>query len=152
LLPVQPPVAVQLVALVVDQVNVVDPPLVTLGGVADSDTVGGGGGAAGATVTVTDCDADTPPAAEHVNVKVDVVVRPGRASLPLSAFVPLHAPDALQVTAFVEVQVSVVLPPLATVVGFALSVTAGDGGAAGGVTVTVTDCEALPPEPVQFSV
>lgn len=144
--------AVQLVALVVDHVSVVEPPLVMLGGVAVSETVGSGGGAAGATVTVTDCDADAPPAAEHVNVNVEVAVRPDRTSEPPSALDPLHAPDALQDSAFVVVQLNVVLLPLAMVVGFARSVTVGAGGEAGGVTVTVTDCAAVPPEPVQLRV
>lgn len=58
LLPLQPPVAVQLLALVVDQLRVEDPPLTTDAGVAVSDTVGCG---AGLTVTVTDCAAEVPP-------------------------------------------------------------------------------------------
>ena len=57
LAPLQPPVAVQLLAFVVDQFSVEDPPLATDVGVAVSDTVGIG---AGLTVTVTDCDADPP--------------------------------------------------------------------------------------------
>ena len=58
LAPLQPPVAVQLVAFVVDQFSVEDPPLTTDGGVAVSDTVGNG---AGLTVIVTDCAAEVPP-------------------------------------------------------------------------------------------
>jgi hypothetical protein len=58
LAPLQPPVAVQLLAFVVDQLRVEDPPLTTEAGVAVSDTVGSG---AGLTVTVTDCAAEEPP-------------------------------------------------------------------------------------------
>lgn len=58
LAPLQPPVAVQLVAFVADQFSVEDPPLTTDAGVAVSDTVGNG---AGLTVTVTDCAAEVPP-------------------------------------------------------------------------------------------
>ena len=55
--PLQPPVAVQLVAFVDDHASVVDPPLATEGGVAVNDTVGTG---AGLTVIVTDCAAEPP--------------------------------------------------------------------------------------------
>lgn len=51
LVPLQPPLAVQLVALVVDQLSVDAPPLTTEAGVAVSETVGSG---AALTVTVTD--------------------------------------------------------------------------------------------------
>ena len=61
---------------------------------------------------------------------------------------PLQPPEATQEFAFVDVQVSVALAPLATVLGFADSVTVGTGC----VTDTVADCEALPPVPVQISV
>lgn len=59
---------------------------------------------------------------------------------------PVHAPEAMQPVAFVAVQVKVLLLPEATVVGEALSVT---DGAAGVATVTIVDCPALPPGPVQ---
>jgi hypothetical protein len=45
-------------------------------------------------------------------------------------------------------QLSVDVPPFATVVGDAASEIVGEGGALGGVTVTVTDCDAVPPAPV----
>jgi hypothetical protein len=64
LLPVQPPDAVQLVALVELQVSVDVAPLATLAGLAVKDSVG-----AGATVTVTLCDAD-PPAPLQVRLKL----------------------------------------------------------------------------------
>jgi hypothetical protein len=62
-LPDQPPEAVQAVALVEDQVNVVLPPLAMLVGFALIETVGAGEG----TDTVTDCAAE-PPAPVQVNV------------------------------------------------------------------------------------
>lgn len=66
---------------------------------------------------------------------------------PLVALVPDQAPVALQEVAFVDDQVKVDVPPLATVLGPALKVTVG----AGAVTDTVADCVALPPPPVQVS-
>lgn len=68
---------------------------------------------------------------------------------PLIAWTPLHPPDALQLVALVEVQVRVDVPPLETLVGLALKDTV---GAAGAETVTVADCEAEPPAPVQVRV
>lgn len=56
---------------------------------------------------------------------------------------------AAQLEALVVDQLSVVLPPLATVVGVADSVTTGGSGSVGGTTVTFTDCVAEPPAPVQ---
>jgi len=55
---------------------------------------------------------------------------------------------AVQLVAFVDDQLSVVEPPVATVVGVAVNVT---DGAAGCVTVTFTDCVADPPGPLQVS-
>jgi hypothetical protein len=54
---------------------------------------------------------------------------------PLSALLPLHAPDAVQPFAFVADQVSVELVPLVTELGAALSKTVG----AGELTETVAD-------------
>ena len=69
--------------------------------------------------------------------------------LPPVDSLPLHPPEALQLVAFVEDQLSVEGEPLVTVPGFALRVTV---GLAGADTLTVTDRLALPPEPVQVSV
>jgi hypothetical protein len=68
--------------------------------------------------------------------------------VPPIASVPLHPPDAVHDVALVEDQDSVELPPFATVLGLALKLTVG----AGEVTVTVEDCAALPPVPVQVRV
>jgi len=67
---------------------------------------------------------------------------------PLVASLLDQAPDATQEVALVEVHDSVEVPPLVTVLGLALKVTVG----AGEVTVTVADCAALPPAPVQVRV
>lgn len=63
---------------------------------------------------------------------------------PLVASVPDQAPVPVQAVAFVADQLSVELLPLTTLLGLAVKVTVG----AGAVTVTVVDCEALPPVPV----
>jgi hypothetical protein len=68
---------------------------------------------------------------------------------PLVPSVPLQPPEALQLVALVEDQLSVELPPLLTVLGLALSVTVGAGVA--GVTATEAACVALPPLPAQVS-
>jgi hypothetical protein len=67
---------------------------------------------------------------------------------PLTALVPDHAPDAVHEVALVADHVNVELAPLAIVLGLAAKVMLG----AGAVTVTVTDCVAVPPLPVQLKV
>ena len=67
---------------------------------------------------------------------------------PLVASLPLHPPEAVQAVAFVDDQDRVELLPLAMLLGLALKLTVGAGEA----TVTVADCAALPPAPVQASV
>lgn len=66
---------------------------------------------------------------------------------PLTALLPLQAPDAVQVVAFVADQVSVELVPLVTELGAAPIKTVG----AAEFTETVADCVALPPGPVQVN-
>jgi hypothetical protein len=68
--------------------------------------------------------------------------------VPLVAIEPLQPPDAVQAVAWVEDQLNVELPPLATLAALALSETL--GGAAD--TVTVADCDAEPPVPLQVRV
>jgi hypothetical protein len=70
--------------------------------------------------------------------------------VPLVGWLPVHAPEAVHVVAFVEDQLKVVLLPLVTLEGLALKFTVGAGVAA--VTDTVTDCVADPPAPVQVAV
>ena len=66
---------------------------------------------------------------------------------PFNAAAPDQAPEATHEVALVDDQVSMELLPLATVLGLATRLMVG----AGCVTVTVADCAALPPLPVQVS-
>jgi hypothetical protein len=141
--PDQPPEAVQDTALVADQVNDELPPLAMLVGLALSEMLGGGAD----TDTVTDCDAE-PPVPVQVSVYLVAAVRADVFWEPLVASLPLHPPEAVQEVALVDDQVNVDVAPLVTVLGLAAKVTAG----AGAVTVTVADCDALPPLPLQLRV
>lgn len=67
LVPVQPPLAVHVVALVEDQVRELLPPAATDAGLVDSATVGAGGGGGGVTVTVTEA-VPVPPVPEQFSV------------------------------------------------------------------------------------
>jgi len=141
------PEAVQAVAFVELQVSVDAPPLATVVGFAASVAVGAGGGAIDVTLTVTGLAVPVPPGPLHdrenvVAAAVSALV----ICVPLVANVPVQPPEAVQPVAFVELQVNVEVPPLATLVGVAASVTDG----AGELTVTVTEAaELVPPEPVQ---
>jgi hypothetical protein len=104
-------------------------------------------GAGGFTVITVDCAA-LPPVPAQVSVYVVFAVSAGVACEPLSALVPDQPPDAAHEVAWVEDQVRVEVPPLAKVLGFAVSVTVG----AGALTDTVTDWAAVPPGPVQVNV
>lgn len=66
---------------------------------------------------------------------------------PLTALVPDHAPLAEHAVTLLADQVSVAALPALMVLGVALKVTTGASPA----TVTVADCEAVPPGPVQVS-
>ena len=67
---------------------------------------------------------------------------------PLRGWLPDQAPEATHEVALVDDQVRFEALPLVTVLGLALRLTVG----ADVVTVTVVDCAALPPVPVQVSV
>jgi hypothetical protein len=69
-------------------------------------------------------------------------------SEPVMASFPDQACEATQAVAFADDHDSIAALPLITVLGVALRVTVG----AGELTVTVADCAAAPPEPVQLSV
>jgi hypothetical protein len=70
-------------------------------------------------------------------------------ALPVVGSFPDHPPEAVQLVAFVEDQASVDADPLLTVPGVAVRLTVGLTGAE---TLTVADCAALPPGPLQVSV
>ncbi len=127
LAPVQPPLAVQVVAFVDDHVRLVDDPVVTDGGVAVNVTMGNTGA-----VTVTDALADPdPPVPEHVNVKLALAVSAAEVSVPLVALAPVQPPLAVQDVALVLDQVSAVVAPVVTLAGMADRVTVGAGTGAG---------------------
>ena len=141
--PLQPPLPVQAVALVVLQVKVVVPPDVTTAGVALNEIVGG----IDDTVTVDIAELE-PPAPLHPSVKVEVALSAEVTSVPLVVFEPDHAPEAVQDVALVLLHVRVVELPAITAVGFAVSVTV--GCVAEIVTAVVADDD--PPAPLHPSV
>lgn len=160
MLPVQPPEAEQLVASADDQVSCELPPLVTLVGFAVSATVGTGGGGGGVDepmFTVSE-PRDLPPAPEHVMLKVVGLRRLLIVCVPDTGLSPLQPPEATQAVAFVEDQLSCVLAPLVTCIGFALNVVVGGGQlpdvhfGSGALTATVALSVDVPPLPVQVSV
>ena len=67
---------------------------------------------------------------------------------PVTGLLPDQAPEAMQEVAFVADHVNVELLPLTMELGLAARLTVG----AGAFTVTVADCAALPPAPVQVNV
>jgi hypothetical protein len=131
--PLQPPVAVQDVAFVLDHVSCEDVFTATLVGFAVSVTVGAGF-EGGVLVTVTLASACVlPPAPVQLSENVELLLSAALCSLPEVAFDPLHAPEAVQDVALVVLQVSVVFWPLATELGCAVRVTVGAAGAGGGL-------------------
>jgi hypothetical protein len=130
LLPDQPPEAVHAAALAADQLKVVLPPAATVLGLALSWIVG----ALAERDTVTDWVA-VPPSPVQASVKVEPVLIGPLDCEPLVLRLPDHAPEAEQRVASTLDQVSVELPPGATVLGLALSLISG----AALVTVTIAD-------------
>lgn len=141
--PVQPPLAVQLLALVDDQVSVVELPVATVVGVAVRVTEGAAGWV---TVTLTDCVAD-PPAPVQVSAKADVAVNAPVDIVPDVDLLPLQFPEAVQAVALVDDHVNVAAEPDTTDEGDTESVTDGPDG----VTLAVTVWPAVPPAPEQVN-
>ena len=141
------PLPVQLVVLAVVQLKVLAFPITTEVGEAEKLTVGAG---IGATVMIAE-SVSVPPAPLQVSVRVAVDVRFVRVWTPLVFLSPFQAvsPLALQLVAFVLLQVTELVPPLATEVGLAEIVTVGAEAAA---TVSVAVFDTVPPIPVQTSV
>jgi hypothetical protein len=119
-LPDQPPEAVQLLALLEDQLRIADPPPVTLAGLALRLTEGAGM----ETLTVTDWLA-LPPGPLQVSVKLVEVLSAPVLAVPLVGSFPDQPPEAVQLVAFVDDQLSIADPPLLTLVGAALRLTVG---------------------------
>jgi hypothetical protein len=118
--PLQPPAAVQEVALLLDQVSVEEAPEFTLLGLALNVTLG----ALPATVTVADCVADPPGPVQVSSYSVVLVSVPVDCA-PLVETVPCQPPEAVQSVAPVDFQERVAVPPLSTVVGPAVKVSIG---------------------------
>jgi hypothetical protein len=142
--PLQPPLAVQAVASVDDQLSVEVWPGETLVGLAESETVGGVGAV---TVTVAALSA-VPPGPVHVSVNTEVVDS-DRVSVPLVASDPLQPPLAVHAVALADDHVKVDDSPAAMLVGFADSETVGVGSTTAPVDTTrftavpgATDCPA----------
>ena len=104
-------------------------------------------GAALVTVTVADWELE-PPVPVQLKTNWELLDSASVSHVPLVATGPFHAPLAVQLWAFLVLQVSVELAPVPIVVGDALRLIVG----AGWVTCTSADCDAEPPLPVQFSV
>ena len=130
--PVQPPEAVQDVAFDEFHVSTLCCPELMVAGLALSVSVGAG---TGVTVIVTLRVGLLPPAPVHWRLYVPVAVRLVRFCEPEVGREPVHAPEAVQLVALVDDQVSIELPPLATEVGLPVNVSVGAGG---GVPLTVT--------------
>jgi len=121
--PVQPPLAVHDVELVLDQVSVELAPAVIVAGFAVNVTVGA---VEGLTVTVADAIPVPPVPAQD---SVYVVVAVGDTTwVPLVASAPVQPPDAVHEVALVLDQVSVEVLPESMVVGLAVNVTVGVPG------------------------
>ena len=106
-MPLQPPEAVQELALVELQLNIAALPLATDAGFAASVAVG--------TTLIPDLTTGlVPPGPLHVSAKVEFLVRGPVLCVPLGANVPLQAFEAVHDVALVELQVSVAEPPLGT--------------------------------------
>jgi hypothetical protein len=142
LLPDQAPEAEQDVAFAAFQLSVELLPLAMVLGAALMLTVG----AVAFTEIVADCVA-LPPAPLQVNVYVALAVNVPEDCDPLRGLAPDHEPEAEHAAALLVDHVSVEAAPELTVLGFALSVTTGGNPD----TVTVADCVAEPPGPVQVS-
>jgi hypothetical protein len=147
--PVQPPEAVQLVALVVVQARIEFSPATIAVGLALRARVGAGGGAA-TTVTLTVWLVE-PPLPVQVSVYAEVTVSGPVVTVPAVPRSPLQAPEAVQAVASLDVQVSVDAWPEVTVGGLAERLTTGAPGLVD-LTTTATVRAALPPGPAQVSV
>jgi len=119
--PLQPPEAVQEVALVELHVSVEALPLGTEAGFAVSATVG-----ADATVMVALATLLVPPVPLQVSEYDVVTVIAPVSCVPLVAFAPLQPPEAVQEVALVELHVNVDAAPLTTEVCAALRDAVGD--------------------------
>jgi hypothetical protein len=120
--PPVPPLPVQLVAPLVVQLSMLEPPEVTVAGFADRLTVGAG--TLEPTMIATD-RVVLPPEFVHVRMNVAFAESAALVSVPLVALVPVQPPLAVQLSAFGLDHVSVVVPSAGMDNGLASSVTVG---------------------------
>jgi hypothetical protein len=118
-----PPVPLHEVASLVVQLSVLELPEATDDGLAEKLTVGAG--VADCTSTVTERAALPPSVFVQVSVNVVSALSGPRVSLPLVGLLPVQPLLAVQASASVVDQVSVVLPCSCTDIGFAFSVIEG---------------------------
>jgi len=144
LVPVQAPDALHAVALVAVQLNVEALPLATVLGLAVKLSVG-----AGAETDTVALWVALPEGPVQVIANVLSALSAPLDWEPLVALLPDQPPDAVQAVALTDDHVNVELPPLATVLGLAAMLTLTVGFA---LTVTVADCAAVPPSPLQVNV
>lgn len=140
--PLQPPDAVQAVALAEVHVSVEAPPLATARGATVKVTLG-----RALTVTVTAAAALLPPVPVQVIEYVVVAVRGAVLREPLGFNEPAQPPEAVHAVAPMELQVNVDVPPGGTTPGFAVSVAVGAGMTRTAAVATLL----LPSAPVQVS-
>jgi hypothetical protein len=126
------------VALVETHVNVVARPAATVVGAALRVADGNDGGGAATTATSADAVALAPPAPLQTSENTVSAAKAVVVSVPLAAWVPLQPPEAMHAVALVEFHVRVVVPPGATLAGYAASV-------AVGTTLMVTEADGLLP-------
>jgi hypothetical protein len=137
--PVHALLALHEVASVLDQMSVMEPPEVMVDVLTLNERVGAGvGGGVVFTVRVT-LFVTFPPAPVQVSAYV-LVVCGEVENVPLVAFVPAHAPLAVQSVAFVVLHVSTVLCPAVIVVGFPVNMSVGVGVVVELLTVCVSVC------------
>ena len=139
--PLQPPEAVHAVAFAELHIRVAALPICTVMGFAFSVAVGGA-----VTVIVTAAVAgEVPVAPAQLSVKVVDALSAGVVKVPLMGSVPLQPPEAVHAVAFVELQLSVAVPPVLTLVVLAFSATLGD------VTVCAGDDDPPEPQPLRIT-
>ena len=146
--PVQSPLAVQLVAFALLHVRVELPPLDTLVGEAAKFNVGAAAGCCTVTVAVALLE---PPGPVQFSEKLELADNGPTLCEPLVATLPDQPPDAAQLVAFVADHVSVLEPPLVTFVGLAVNVVTGALGGGAAATCALADALVVPPRPTQLS-
>ncbi|HZE11794.1 MAG TPA: hypothetical protein VE034_09465, partial [Burkholderiales bacterium] len=131
------PEAVQLVTFVPIHARLDALPLATVIGFAVNVSVGGGV----VTVTVTEREIGPPgPVQSRLNVLSTVSATVD--CVPLAAWAPDHAPEAVQLVTFVPIHARLDALPLGTVIGFAVNVSVGAGTVPNTVDLS---CQPSPP-------